>query len=438
MTGAEPYGYLMVHFVEDPDGYRETVHMSLSRGDDPTAWDRLNGGEPLLASHLGTTGVRDPYLLQRPDTGRYYLIATDLRVFGADDAGWQAWTTDYSTAMNVWESDDLIHWGPQRRIDVACGPDGVRDPALPHMGMMWAPEALWVDDYDEAGGAFVVYWASSGEDGRQRILWGATRDFTQKGWTTGGVLIDAPGDVIDTTMIRRAGRTYRVTKDNGTGRGLFMEHTDARRWWLPGAAWTETQHHIGAACAGGDPGLVEGPAMFRVRGEDRWYLLVDVIPDVGYRPLVATDLDASEPWALVADRDFDLAPATKHGGVIPLTRERYDALRAADAAAPVTGRLDDAVVAVGAGAEVALAALPATAEATLNGGGVGTFEVEWDLAGIVLDAPRSHEVTGVLRGTLGANLNDWVAADGSRDWDADGKTPRSATAIEVTATLTVV
>ncbi|WP_200808321.1 glycoside hydrolase family 43 protein [Demequina sp. NBRC 110055] len=433
----EPYGYLMVHFVEDPHGYREKVHFSLSRGDDPTAWDRLNGGEPILASHLGTTGVRDPYLLHRPDSGRYYLIATDLRVFGADDAGWQAWATDYATTMNVWESDDLIHWGPQRQIDVACGPDGSPAPDAPHMGMMWAPEALWVDDYDEAGGAFVVYWASSGADGRQRILWGATRDFTQAGWVTGGVLIDAPGDVIDTTMIRRGARTYRVTKDNGTARGLFMEHSDDARWWLPEAVWTQTQTHIGAAYSGGDPGLVEGPAMFRVRDEDRWYLLVDVIPDVGYRPMIATDLDAPEPWAYVDDSAFDLARATKHGGVIPLTRSRYDALRAADAAAPVRSHVADAVVAASADRAAVLAALPATAEATLHGGGTAAFAIDWDLDDLDTSVAGEHRVAGVLRGALGSNANDWVAADGSRAWDAPGKAPRSATAIELTASLTV-
>ncbi|WP_084103211.1 glycoside hydrolase family 43 protein [Demequina sp. NBRC 110056] len=433
----ERYGYLMVHFVEDSHGYREKVHLSISRGDDPTAWDRLNGGEPILASSMSTTGVRDPFLLHRPDTGRYYLIATDLRVFGADEAGWSVWGSEYSTRMNVWESEDLVTWGEQRQIDVALGPDGMPDPAAPHMGMMWAPEALWVDEYDADGGAFVVYWASAGADGRQRIIWGATRDFTQSGWLTGGVLIDAPGDVIDTTMIREGGRTYRVTKDNGTARGLFMEHSDDARWWLPEATWTQTQIHLGAGYVGGDPGLVEGPALFRVHREDLWYLLVDVIPDVGYRPMVATDLDAPEPWSEVAQADFDLAPATKHGGVIPLTRERYDALRRADAAAVVQVHVATVRVEVGADEASVRAALPATARARLHGGGENDFEVAWNLDGLDVAEPGEVVVEGRLLGTLGANRDDWVAADGSRRWDAEGKVPRASRALAVTATVRV-
>ncbi|MFV0634994.1 glycoside hydrolase family 43 protein [Demequina sp.] len=433
---SEPYGYLMVHFVEDAHGYREKVHLSISRGDNPQAWDRLNGGEAILASHLSTTGVRDPYLLRRPD-GRYFIIATDLRVFGGDQAGWAGWADGYSTRMNVWESDDLITWTPQRQIDVACGPDGTANTAAPHMGMMWAPEALWVEGFDAYGGAFVVYWSSSDETGRHRILWGATRDFTQAGWVTGGVLIDAPGDVIDATMLRHGARTYRVTKDNGTGRGLYMEHCDDARWWLPQATWTQTQTRIGAGYAGGEPGGVEGPAMLHVRGDERWYLLVDVIPDVGYRPMVATDLDADSPWSEVPDGDFDLARSTKHGGVLPLTRDRYDALRAADAREAVASSLAPARVAQGETLEAVRAALPASASALLHGGGEASFPVSWDLADVDPGRPGTYQAVGTLTGTLGANLNDWVGQDGSRAYDAAGKVPCSATAIRVSAEVTV-
>ena len=52
----------------------------------------LNDGKPVLASHLGTTGVRDPHIIRNPDTGTWYIIATDLRVFGGDDGGWYEWS----------------------------------------------------------------------------------------------------------------------------------------------------------------------------------------------------------------------------------------------------------------------------------------------------------------------------------------------------------
>ena len=65
----DPYGYLLVHFLEDPDGYAERIYMDLSDGDNPHRWIPLNGGEPLLTSTIGTTGVRDPHITRNPETG---------------------------------------------------------------------------------------------------------------------------------------------------------------------------------------------------------------------------------------------------------------------------------------------------------------------------------------------------------------------------------
>ena len=81
-TAADPYGYVLVLFIEDAQGYAEKIYLDISRGNNPEQWDPLNGGKPILASALGTTGARDPYITRNPETGKYYIIATDLRVFG--------------------------------------------------------------------------------------------------------------------------------------------------------------------------------------------------------------------------------------------------------------------------------------------------------------------------------------------------------------------
>ncbi len=99
----EPYGYLMVHFVEDSNGYAEKIYLDISRGDNPEQWDPLNGREPILASNLGTSGSRDPFITYSPETETYYILGTDLRVFGGDNAQWEAWQQNYSTKMNIWE-----------------------------------------------------------------------------------------------------------------------------------------------------------------------------------------------------------------------------------------------------------------------------------------------------------------------------------------------
>ena len=257
----DPYGYLLVHFLEDPDGYAERIYMDLSDGDNPHRWIPLNGGEPLLTSTIGTTGVRDPHITRNPETGVWTIVATDLRVFGGAEglngremSSWHHWSRHGSTDLMVWQSDDLIHWTGPHTLDVARRPDGSRL----ELGMAWACESLWVPDYypeghDGGRGAFVIYWSSTvfpdddrdhtTADVRPQVLWGVTRDFTQDTYEYGGVFIDTGGDSIDTTMIQRplpdgGQRTYRITKDNAFGNGIWMDSTDAPRWWEPGTPWT--------------------------------------------------------------------------------------------------------------------------------------------------------------------------------------------------------
>ena len=70
-------GYLFAHFVgEEKDG--EQVYFALSR--DGLHWQDLNGGKPVLFSRTGTCGVRDPFPVRNPLSGKAYLIATDLRI----------------------------------------------------------------------------------------------------------------------------------------------------------------------------------------------------------------------------------------------------------------------------------------------------------------------------------------------------------------------
>lgn len=439
------YGYAMVHFIEDSAGYAEKIYLDVSRGDNPEQWDPLNSGEPILASHLGTTGVRDPYLTYDPESETYYIIATDLRVFGGDRGSgscveWCHWSSRGSTKLNVWESKDLVSWSDVRQIDVATAADGTKAAEL---GMAWAPEATWIDDYYPDGrGAFVVYWSSNmyanpehTGSSYSRVLWGATLDFTQETYEYGGVFIDGGGNTIDTTITQHEGTTYRVTKDNSQGKGLYMESTTAARWWEPAAEWTTLQTRIGAEWANGDAGGVEGPAVFKRHDEDRWYLYVDVIPTTGYRPMVTTDLD--DGWSLLQSPDFSMAPSTKHGGIIPLTRAQYDEIRGADATAAVAEHLGTVEVAAGADEAALRDTLPATAEVTLTyERGTATRPVDWDISSVQADVPGSYEVTGVVR-TIGANLNQWVGAGGSTAHDAPDRTPYSSTAITVTAEVVV-
>ncbi|MFF0911177.1 LamG-like jellyroll fold domain-containing protein [Microbacterium enclense] len=444
-AAADAFGYAMVHFIEDANGYAEKIYLDVSRGDDPEVWDPLNGGQPILASQLGTTGVRDPYLTFNPETKTYYIIATDLRVFGGDRGrsgctDWCYWSSQGSTKLNVWESKDLVTWSDLRQFDVAQSPAGTD---VAELGMAWAPEATWVPGYNADGsGAFVLYWSSTvypdaahTGPSYSRVLWGATTDFTQQSYRYGGVMIDTGGDAIDTTVIQNDGKTYRVTKDNAFGRGIYMESTTAADWWKPGTRWITVQERIGASWAGGNAGGVEGPAVFQRHGEDAWYLYVDVIPSTGYRPMQTTDLDAG--WTTLMSDTFSMAPSTKHGGIVPLTFGQYDGIRKADAASVVATDLGDAAVAQGADAQAVTGALPREAQVTLAyGRGTAAQPVTWNLSGVDTSRPGTYPVTGTVR-TIGANLNQWAGANGSTAYDAADRRLFSSTALTVTADVVV-
>ncbi|HIV52435.1 MAG TPA: bacterial Ig-like domain-containing protein [Candidatus Mediterraneibacter norwichensis] len=446
----DPYGYLMVHFVEDSAGYAEKIYLDISRGDNPEQWDPLNGRNPILASNLGTTGTRDPFITYNPETETYYIIATDLRVFNANDPSWNngnwgAWASQGSTMMNVWESKDLITWSNVRQIDVSLDSN---DNTAAYLGMMWAPEATWVDDYyGEGQGAFVVYWSSNvysdaahtQSDGGSDIMWGATTDFTQDTWEFGGVMLDGgQAGCIDTNILQDGGRTYHITKSQASGEEIIMEYTDEKEWWLVGSdrdsnyQWTRVQTAIGADWYG----AVEGPASFKDHSVDnRWYLFVDDLPTPGYQPMVSTDLDSG--WDHLDTSNYFLTSYTKHGGVISLTKAQYDAIRNADATSAVNTELGTVEITAGSTADELQAQLPQTAEVNLAYDmGTSELPVVWDLSSVNLDEADTYTVTGVVQ-SISANTDDWVGDGGSTLHTAANKELYSSRAIEVTAQVNV-
>ncbi|MDR1799908.1 MAG: family 43 glycosylhydrolase, partial [Bifidobacteriaceae bacterium] len=327
----EPYGYLIAHFIEDSAGYAEKIYFDISNGDDPTSWTKLNGGQPILVNGLNSTGVRDPYLVKNPQTGKYYILGTDLRVFGCvpyesyncSNGAWGATADQLSPYLVIWESDDLVTWSDPWLMKVA----------QPDHRMAWAPEATWVADRGE----FILYWSSySRSAGYTQVQYGFTADFTTAGFTYGGTLIDLGHDVIDTTVHQYNGKTYRISKDNGAGRNaVYMEVTDAVEWWLPATTWTQVRDGIGQA----DYGSVEGPLIFKAHDAEEWYVFVDQYGSSGqgYRPYKVTGLGGPVATAATDIQFTKLAApmpgmdsATKHGVVIGLTAGEYTALRRAD------------------------------------------------------------------------------------------------------------
>jgi hypothetical protein len=315
-------GYLFTYFTGEGTANGEQVYFALSRGNDPLSWQELNGGQPVLTSTLGTAGVRDPFVIRSPDGSRFYLIATDLRIFGNGD--WDGAQRQGSKSIMVWESTDLVSWTDQRLVRVA--PDTA--------GNTWAPEAF----YDDSIGAFVVFWASKlyaeddpGHTGNtyNRMMYATTQDF--RTFSQPRVWQDPGYSVIDSTVTKVGDTYYRFTKDErgnqpGSPCGKFI--VAERSTSLTSTGWDFLAECIGQ----GTISQGEGPLVFRSNTEQKWYLFIDEFGGRGYVPFESTNL-ATGQWTPSPQSSLPASP--RHGTVLPVTAAEYERLSQAYAAADV-------------------------------------------------------------------------------------------------------
>ncbi|MFH8939420.1 family 43 glycosylhydrolase [Streptomyces griseosporeus] len=318
-------GYLFAYFTGEGTADGEQIRYALSRGNDPLHWRELNGGRPVLTSTTGEKGLRDPFVIRSPEGNRFYLIATDLRMYRGSSGSWDHVQRHGSRSVMVWESTDLVHWTDQRLVQVA--PDNA--------GNAWAPEAYW----DAGLGAYVVFWASklyAADDPDHtgstynRMLYATTKDFRTfsepKVW-------DDPGySVIDSTVVAHDGTYYRYTKDERDpgSAGPCSKFITAEK----STSLTSTSYDFVADCIGsGALDRGEGPTVFRSNTEEKWYLFIDEYGGRGYVPFETTDLDSGK-WT--PSVNYQLPASPRHGTVLPVTQEEYDRLLAAYPATPAS------------------------------------------------------------------------------------------------------
>ena len=289
-------GYLFAHFRGERSNEWEQIFFAVSR--DGAKWEQLNDGKSVLQSNLGEGGVRDPFAVRNPETGRVYLIATDLCIGRNGD--WNRAQRAGSKAIIVWESDDMANWSEPRRVEVA----------VPNAGCTWAPEAFWDADKKE----FFVFWASRetiNGSNRQRIYSARTKDF--RTFTPARLYIEWPGDVIDTDIVRDGDKLYRFSKDESR-KNLVMEVSDS----LEGE-WTRVEGFPVRDFAG-----YEGPECFRM-ADGRWCLLADYYSrGQGYKAFFCDDL-AKGDFA-PSERGLEFPYRFRHGSVLPLSQTELDAL----------------------------------------------------------------------------------------------------------------
>lgn len=303
--------YLFAHFVGS-EGKATDEQIYFSASENGTDWEILNSGSPVLTSTVGTTGMRDPYIMRLED-GSFVIIATDLSIFELNKTqGGNKWgysQTNGSDKIVVWKSNDLVNWtGPNA---ISIGPAGA--------GCVWAPEAV----YDREEGKYMVFWASkvsSDNYAKQRIYRSYTTDFET--FTTPEVYIDHPNSTIDTTFIEDKGVYYRFTKDESHSAIDMMRSTS-----LSGT-WTEMTNYTLDGKAGTSYTGYEGPTIYKLNGENKWCYLIDLYSkSKGYFPFITSDL-SSGTFTSPSEFSFPNNVTYRHGTVMPITTEEYNKIKA--------------------------------------------------------------------------------------------------------------
>ncbi|PGH15614.1 hypothetical protein AJ80_05479 [Polytolypa hystricis UAMH7299] len=303
-------GYLGAFFL----GNEPYVYFDLSNGNNALSFSPLNRGGPILIPTSGTGGIRDPSLISGGggESGRkWYIIGTDLHIGKTD---WDTAQRHGSLSIFVWESTDLVNWSQERLVKVEND----------NAGMVWAPDAIW----DEEAGQYMVHWSSrffagndpnhAGTRSASMIRYAYTSDF--RTFSEPKTYIDpSPLSVIDLAFIHMGGNSYaRFLKNEASNPSVYMERSDNGlfgTWTRPGGPNAYIREGV------------EGPYAYRDNLDpNKTYLLVDYYGADGYRPLQSTNLNSQNSW-VDADRS-SFPQLRRHGSVISITQDRYDALQA--------------------------------------------------------------------------------------------------------------
>ncbi|KAH8828678.1 glycosyl hydrolase [Flagelloscypha sp. PMI_526] len=302
----DPVGYGFIYFTGEDFENGEQIYFAVSNGNTPSNWTEVNSGLPVLNSTLGEKGVRDPFIIKSPISHTWYIVATDLRMYGRNQ-DWDTASRHGSLSLAIWETKDFRKFSEERLVQVSP----------PTAGQTWAPEAT----YDPTIQKFVVYWASklyaetdTNHTGTSysRIMYSTTTDF--KTFAPAEIWIDPGSEIIDTTVAydaptdtyHRFSRTSSLIVQQKSSDGLFGN-------------WTEVTRGIGDAQFGG----MEGPLIFHDNLEEKWHLFLDDLKPRGYEPFETTSL-ASGNWSF--SEGYSLPANPRHGTVFPVTAEEYSNL----------------------------------------------------------------------------------------------------------------
>ncbi len=290
-------GYLFAHMMKQDYG---RLYYSVSR--DGLHWTLLNDGKRVL----GDEYRGHPDICQGHD-GRYYLVGNYSK----------------NAEIGIWVSADLVKWAKLRDFspDISNTPDF--EPALRYHG---APKIF----FDKGSARYLITWHSTREAPVQedperfwsgmRTLYITSRDLIS--FSDPKRLFAFDMATIDVIVRREGDRYYAILKD---------EHYPSFDWPTGKTIRISSSASLLGPYGGPSPRITpnfrEAPTLIPRPDGRGWYLYYEQYPGVSYGCSTAETLEG--PWYDLYCKDYEVPEGVRHGSMIPITAEQYDAIMAA-------------------------------------------------------------------------------------------------------------
>lgn len=302
-------GYLFAYFEGSGDGNLQE-HLRFAVSEDAKNWYALNGNRPVISSDTisESGGIRDPHILRGED-GRYYIVATDMKVA---KNGWNE-----NPGIVLLSSDDLVNWR-HSKINLAKQYAKHFSDAY----WVWAPQTI----YDRKAKKYMIYFTLQRTgDGRKSLITYyayANKDFTDFE-SEPKVLFSAKYGSIDNDIIEYKGKYHLFYKGNTKdkdGKEIKNGIQQATSKSLHGK-WKEDFKYLDAYVDTRTG--VEGSGVFKLNDRDEFVLMYDLYSSGRYEYQTSKDLVhfSKEP------QSFRKNFFPRHGTVCSVTAEELDRLQ---------------------------------------------------------------------------------------------------------------
>ena len=281
--------YLFAYFSGN-EPHQERICFAVS--DDGYHFTPLNGNKPVITQTKGKQCVRDPYIFKGQD-GFYYIVGTDMKCI-------EGWESNHS--LVVWRSKDLIDWSDENIIDMCDLGEDFADTTR-----AWAPQAIW----DKKENMYMLYWAhSTKRNNTAGMYYAHTEDF--RTITEPKPLYCRHCQTIDGDIIYNEKEKLYY---------LYFKYEESQTIACVTSENLTGPYKDEPVVVSLAPSGVEGSEMYKIKGTDKWVMVMDEYSKGKFFMQETTDFHNFVP---VTDYDMDFGP--RHGSITAITDEEYNRL----------------------------------------------------------------------------------------------------------------